>query len=190
LSAKSCLLIQEPHWRLADSSSFPPISRQSRSWLAESGSLTLRLRKEVGENLTVRVLREGRYPPFYGESQNLHLASRWSAWVREVVLCIDQVPRILARTVIPPAALRGPHAGLARLGNRPLGEVLFSRPGLQRRRLEWSKIPSAIWATPAKDQFNLWDPLWGRRSLYVLEDTQLLVCEFFLPALWASSTEI
>ena len=54
------------------------------------------------------------------------------AWIREVQLLGDGQPWVFARTLIPADTLRGRGRRLTRLGTRPLGEVLFTDPGVRR----------------------------------------------------------
>ena len=112
----------------------------------------------------------------------LGLPDRRRALAREVLLFGVRGPLVLARSVIPQEALRGEHCALARLGNRPLGEVLFAQRGLRRAHLEFVRVAPADWRPTVAQEFGLDGPLWGRRSLYQLGQVSLVVCEFFLPA--------
>lgn len=147
--------------------------------------MTARLRRAAGSGFAVRLLEQGFARPFAGESGLLGLPLRKRALSREVVLMGRGQPVVLARTVIPPKALRGEHCALARLGNRPLGEVLFAQRGLSRARLEFARIAPADWLPSVRKEYGLDGPVWGRRSLYEIAEVSLLVCEFFLPAVLA-----
>ncbi len=184
LNSRSILFRREPLWRPA-SVHRPPAD--VRSWLLESGSLTARLRRAVGAGFGVRLLRQGWGRPFQGESEFWDLPTRRNAWLREVLLQCDDRPLVLARTVIPPGALRGAHCGLARLGSRPLGEVLFTYRNLQRTRLEVARIAPEDWRNDIARTYGMEGSLWGRRSLYRVGQDSLLVCEFFLPAVLSLS---
>lgn len=151
------------------------------SWLNESGSLTARLRRLAGGGFGVRLLNQGYAHPFPGESAALGLPARARALGREVLLHGAGEPLVLARSIIPQQALRGEHCALAKLGNRPLGEVLFAQRGLRRPRLEFAKVPRSDWLPAIADEYGLEEAVWGRRSLYRLGRISLLVCEFFLP---------
>lgn len=111
------------------------------------------------------------------------------ALVREVVLQSGNTPLVLARTILPPDVLRGPTCGLAALGNRPLGEVIFAKPGLRRDRLECSRVERDAWECCAHDLWRGEEGVCGRRSLYTLDEVKLLVAEFFLPAVLALEEE-
>jgi chorismate--pyruvate lyase len=128
------------------------------------------------------LLGQGFGRPFAGEAALLGLPPRRRALTREVLLFGGAGPLVLARTVIPPWALRGEHCALAKLGNRPLGEVLFAQPRLRRTRLEFARLGPGDWLSAVAREHALDAPLWGRRSVYELGAVSLLVCEFFLPA--------
>ncbi|TBW58802.1 chorismate lyase [Marinobacter halodurans] len=142
-------------------------------WLELEGSLTRALQLRCRERFHVEVLREGYARPTLEEARTLHIPSRQLAWIREVQLCGDGQPWVMARTVIPLATLRGRGRRLRHLGGRPLGAFLFS----QRR---WQRGPFQIGLTrqPAPGQ-----PAVGRRSRFHRGSDALLVGEYFLPRL-------
>ena len=83
---------------------------------------------------------------------------------------------ILARSLWPHETMQRADRRLWRLGNQPLGEILFSHPALQRSTLEFTRTrlrPGSGWE--AQRAF-------GRRSLYTMGPrAPLLIAEFFLP---------
>jgi len=153
------------------------------SWLSEEGSLTRRLRTLCGSSFRVEVVGAHWRTPFLGEARLLRVRNHRRAWVREVVLFAGDCPLVLARSVIPRETLRGRHCQLARLGQRPLGEWLFSHPELRRLSLEFARVQPQQWCPELKAAQGLGVPVWGRRALYDVARHQLLVCEFFLPQL-------
>lgn len=90
-------------------------------------------------------------------------------------------PLILARTVLPEETIRIAHRNLSHLGNRPLGEVIFAYPDLERRRREFALLTNKHWSSAAQAAFPLDDEIWGRRTLYAIHQQPLLVSEYFLP---------
>jgi chorismate--pyruvate lyase len=175
---KSRLFQTEPKWIL------PNLVRKSlpndlQSWLFESESLTQRLRNQF-ENIHVHVLFEKKKSPFLTEQRILNLPAERYCLIREVVLLSNQTPLILARTIIPPKTLKISHGNLARLGSRPLGEILFSAPSLEREPFGISKIKPTLWTT----DFEIKNSLWGRRTKYSICGQPMLVSEFFLPSLF------
>ncbi len=155
------------------------------AWLFDAGSLTRRLRRACGGQLRVQVLAQGWARASRDEARILHLRLGAWAWTREVrLLCCDQ-PWVFARTLIPARTLRGRGLRLTRLGTRPLGEVLFTDPGVRRGPVQAARIVAdhcvhrRAWAG-----FSAPPPtLWGRRSVFHIDGRPLLVCEFFLPDL-------
>lgn len=158
------------------------------NWLFHPGSLTSRLRQCCSAHLTVRVQWQGWGRPSRDEASALQLRLDARTWIREVrLLCGDQ-DWVFARTLIPAATLHGRGRSLQYLGSRPLGEVLFNAPSVQRDAVEVAKITArqrlyqrALASAPAPPAL-----LWARRSRFHFEQQPLLVCEIFLPALPAS----
>ena len=103
----------------------------------------------------------------------------------EVLLYCHESPLIYARTIIPAQTLTGEQRELGELGDRPLGEFLFSQPGLKRDVMEVAALrqghqlfDSASAHISVKAQ-----EIWARRSVFRLEHKPLLVAEVFLPEL-------
>lgn len=105
---------------------------------------------------------------------HLGIPFRQFAWIREVRLCGDDSPWVLARTIIPLACLEGKGRRLRYLGNKPLGAYLFSNPDWQRGPLETGLCNNTI---PGQ-------PRIARRSVFSNSGKSLLVGEYFLPALY------
>lgn len=196
-----------PHWVTADYSSILHLQENIRDWLLDSASLTLRIKQHCQSKgmgcFSVKVIRQGMGIPSNDEVQRLKLQSRRYALMREVLLLCGETPVIFARTVIPIKTLTGPQRQLARLGNRPLGEFLFSQPELQRDTMEVSVISqghqlydSAVVSVKRAIRDDIeqgikgavenkahYSPkhIWARRSVFCLRHKPLLVAEVFLP---------
>ncbi len=112
-------------------------SENTTSWLQENGSITARLRLDWPD-LCVRVVLEGLFLPELDERERLSLGSTQLCWVREVQLHADDRPLVHARTVVPSWDHRNPWKVVSTLGQRPLGELLFALPRLQRSPLEFA----------------------------------------------------
>lgn len=157
-------------------------------WLLDPGSLTRRLRGLCGDRFRVRVLRQGWARPGRDEARVLSLRPATWAWTREVQLLCDERPWVFARSLIPARTLRGRGRRLTQLGTRPLGQVLFTDPGVHRGPVEIARIVTGqrlhqrAFAGLAEPP----DAIWGRRSVFWIEESPLLVCEIFLPDLPAS----
>jgi chorismate--pyruvate lyase len=106
-------------------------------------------------------------------------------WTREVQLFCDEQPWVFARTVIPPATLCGRSRRLQHLGDRPLGEVLFTDPGVQRGEVQIARITASqhLHRRAFGALAELPAVIWGRRSLFRIDGRPLLICEIFLPGL-------
>lgn len=139
-----------------------------RGWLRDTGSLTAHLKALCGAGFAVRVLRQGLARPRVDEARALGAAPARLCLLREVELLCAGTPVVRARSLIPLATLSGGERRLARLGSRPLGGYLFSRPDLWRGPLSVGRAPGGIH---------------GRRGLFRLRGKSLLVAEHFLPAL-------
>lgn len=151
-------------------------------WLFDPSSLTARIIATCKGRFSVRVLSVQRGLPRLDETLALGMRDRNQALVRQVLLCCDDEPRVYARTVIPLTSLRGKLRGLTRLGNKPLGAVLFADHTMRRSEIEVTRI-TAQHACYATMQTGSSVAIWGRRSVFRLYNRPLLVSEFFLPAI-------
>ncbi|MEW6131857.1 MAG: chorismate lyase [Pseudomonadota bacterium] len=161
------------------------VPREYRTWLARQGSLTRRLR-QCCRGFSVRLSRLGFMRPNRDEGMPLHLQPHELAYVREVLLTCNGRPVVFAHSVAGAAALRGPWAGLTRLGCRPLGEALFSNPRVVRGRLQYRRVDARhplLWQAVRAGVVPPRAVLWARRSLFSLQGHPLMVTEVFLPAI-------
>lgn len=172
---KSLILTSPPRWRRLEDSPRTG-ANELRSWLLEPGSLTQRLRERYGNAFHVQLLKEHPGSPFQEEILTLGIRPGQKVLIREVGLMAGTSPVIMARSIIPQDTVKYADPRLARLENRPLGELLFAHRELARSRLQWSSIPlRRRWS---------FGKVMGRRSVYTLgPDFPVLVAEFFLPAL-------
>lgn len=90
-----------------------------------------------------------------------------------------------ARSVLPHKTLTGKRRMLGKLGNRPLGEILFSDPDIQRDALEIAciKKDQRMFSCATQSLTKTPESVWGRRSVFYLHKKPLLVNEVFLPSL-------
>jgi chorismate--pyruvate lyase len=181
----------EPRWLPLASLHRLQVPRSLVRWLADDASLTRRLQSLCGGGFHVRVVYQGWGRPSLGESRLLRMRRAETAILRAVELRCEAEPWVYARTVIPARSLRGAVRRLSRLGERPLGGVLFSDPGARRGTTQVARLrpghslfqsaASSLQATPGE--------LWGRRTLFFLSGRALLVNEIFLPRVPADPTE-
>ena len=97
------------------------------------------------------------------------------ALIREVELIGQGQPWVRARSVLPVTSLNGPGRRLRRLGNRPLGHLLFRDPTLRRGDIEIALLQQPEGA------------VFARRSHLLYHGQPLLVAECFLPALFEAA---
>jgi len=181
LSTKSFLFNREPLWLENRSGTCHTLPENVQSWTYESGSLTRRLRDYYGDAIGVKVLLQQWNTPFLSERRLLKLHENKYSLIREVLLHADGKPLILARTIIPAKTVKVAKSNLAHLGSRPLGEVIFSYPKLERIEMDVTLINLSTWTQPAIAEANIDQPVSGRRTVYAIAHQQMLVSEFFLP---------
>lgn len=146
-------------------------------WLLATGSLTAKLKSHCS-HFEVKVLGEALLQTAPNESQLLQ------AWVREVLLILDGTPWVFARTLVPESLLARCGDELTGLGDRPLGELLFSSSHFTPGRIEVAGFQSCgtLASLAASLGQNVQGRLWGRRRYFGCEDEELTVSEIFLPA--------
>lgn len=164
-----------------------PLPRHTRrpckpmqDWLIDRGSLTARLIAKSEGKFRVEVVRQIIGVPRLDERQALGMKRPALALIREVILCGRGEPWVFARSLLPLASLTGKLRHLRKQGNRPLGAFLFRQPHLARSAIAVAQISRDHGYVPRNligDQL-----LWGRRSVFYLQQKPLLVSEVFLPA--------
>lgn len=175
----------EPVWYFRRELRSGHVPAEMAEWLFDPGSLTARLILACPGRFQVQVLSQIWRAPQHNEIRRLGMRERQMSLIREVYLCCDDQPWVFARTVIPRKTLRGKQKHLADLGSRPLGAVLFADPHMHRDEIEvarlqpreqlFHKAVAALADKPAS--------IWGRRSVFYLNNKPLLVNEIFLPGI-------
>lgn len=161
-------------WVHADKIKEVAPSADAQSWLLEAGSITARLRHDW-PSTQVTVLDEGLQTPHAEECCRLELQPCAPCWVREVRLHAAGQPLVHARTVIPQWGPGNPWHELSKLGQRPLGELLFQLPGLQRSPLEFGLMhPDALYGRGDRPVSRP-----ARRCTYTRHGAVLLLTEAF-----------
>lgn len=158
------------------------------SWLRAEVSLTKRL-QQLG-HFQVKVIREEWARCHPSECELLGIAHDILVWQREVVLMVNSIPWIVARSCIPPSTLDN-ISPLKTLGERSLGDVIFSELNGTRESLEFTALLPTHelfnWAKhyspPYSQQPNHQEEQWARRSVLVVEQHRLLVNEVFLQSM-------
>jgi len=174
-------LHREPAWRQLLSDSDRSVPQHWRGWLSDTGSLTQRLLHASAGEFSVQVLNQSLQLPRLSEMRALALPPRRLALIREVILFGSGQPWVYARSVIPLSTLTGRLRKLRHLDSRPLGALLFSDPSMSREPVEVACISSSNAQLPTA-LTEITSALWGRRSVFRLDQKPLLVSEIFLPA--------
>ncbi|RLA11790.1 MAG: chorismate lyase [Gammaproteobacteria bacterium] len=161
------------------------------SWLVDQGSLTRRLMAYCPGQFSVRVLSQQWVTPEIDEARILSIPYRQTALLRQVQLLCGDMVCVYARSIIPLKTLKGRHRRLLFLGDRPLGAYLFANPNLQRNQQQLASIAKKDALFDIATAGNTQDcaQIWGRRSLFTIDEKPLLVSEYFLPALFEKNAE-
>lgn len=178
---QSLLFSREPGWRENRPGLRHRLPENVASWIYEAGSLTRRLRSYYGSAVKVEVVYQRWLTPFLSERKLLGQAEHRYCMTREVMLHANGMPLILARTIMPKQTIRSAHRNLSRLGSRPLGEVIFSYPDIERLDLQVTALSPSAWSPNAVELGAIRTPVWGRRTVYAIMHQPLLVNEFFMP---------
>lgn len=160
----------------------PEVHGPARYWLQVEGSFTRALQNRCATSFHVEVQHEGFAAPTLEETRRLGIPLRQHAWIREVRLCGDGEPWVLARTIIPLSCLTGEGRRLLHLGNKPLGAYLFSNRNWQRGPLETGLCNPRQSSAPKATTPGI-----ARRSAFRNKKSALLVGEYLLPVLYRQS---
>ncbi|WP_246072461.1 chorismate--pyruvate lyase family protein [Catenovulum sediminis] len=152
-------------------------------WLLDPASLTAKL-KSMYCNFSVQVLGQCWLTDHNKISNSVFSCSEYL--VREVLLICNQQAMVYAHTCIPKTSLTQENLFLTELGTQPLGEALFARPDMRRTNIELAIIPDTSriykFASQLSSEGNLQSKqLYGRRSIFELNQSPLSVAEIFLP---------
>lgn len=164
--------LREQAWLALNPMPHSLLPKPWRSWLLDKGSLTLNLKSIAPGRFSVKVLDTHFGRASLSEANALSIPIRQMVYVREVALCIDTIPVVLARSVIPKSTLTGSERQLLFLKNKPLGEYLFKHKHMIRSPIE------------IKKGLVNGETVWGRRSIFKLNNKSLLVSEYFLTSLF------
>ncbi|CAO98151.1 chorismate lyase [Erwinia tasmaniensis] len=143
----------------------PLLTASLLDWLLEADSMTRRFEAHC-QKVTVNLLREAFISPEEIAAEAALLPPEKQYWLREIELCADGIPWLVARTLVPESTLVGPEQKLRQLGSVPLGRYLFASSSLTRDFIDVGQSAG----------------LWARRSRLRLAGKPLLLTELFLPA--------
>jgi chorismate--pyruvate lyase len=174
-------------WNRVDSGELHQAPRKWQPWLSDTGSLTQKIEQVIGQKLEVLVLRDCRQNLDSDESRYFHFKIK-RCRIREVLLCANGIPLVMARSIIPTMSSCGSNHEVLRLGKKPLGAVLFAKTRMHSHQKPLRVIArldknSTLWKKCIQQYPELPSVSWARRTLYKLKGHPLLVSEVFLPAL-------
>ncbi|MED5620094.1 chorismate--pyruvate lyase family protein [Ideonella sp. BN130291] len=161
-----------------------------RRWLQRTGSLSAHL-QTLGSRFEVQRVSQRVAPLLPGEARSMGLPHSTRCVVRQVVLRVDGLPLVFARSVAPAHALHGPWRSLGSLGSKPLAQLLFDTPQVSRSRLLAQRIGAAgPWrAVLDKGWHAATGQAWpqplahARHSVFRKAGMPLRVTEVFAPAM-------
>ncbi|AFV83599.1 chorismate--pyruvate lyase family protein [Alteromonas mediterranea] len=158
------------NWQAPSGITIP--NAQLKNWLLDTGSLTERV-QSLSNHFSLELLGQHTQIPHDNELSLLHANGETSYQAREILLCGDHQQWVFARSIIPQAFVDSELSGL---GREPLGKRLFNDTRFTRSAFQLCTMPAS--------QFGMGgnQTLWGRRSLFTLDNYSMIVAEVFLPA--------
>jgi len=169
-------------WKLLTPENHTKIPVELQNWLIDTGSLTAKLRRAC-HHFSVHLMDQTQRASTEREAKLLELEKGDQLIDREVQLYCDKTPVVYARSLIPVKAISDRFEDLDSMGEKPLGEKIFSDPQLKRSPIEWCQLTAShalfqhalenVSVTPAS--------VFGRRSLFYGAKKPILISEFFLP---------
>lgn len=166
------------HWQGISSFTVP---EHLQSWLLDPNSLTARLKTHCHQFRVELLGQQIEHCQAHEAVAAIPVGEK--VLVREVLLYCDDKPQVFARSLLPMSSLTGAEQVLANLGTQSLGQVLFNNPSLERKVIEVATfdLTSSVGKLASDLQLNVTHELWGRRSIFMLENKPLMVAEVFLP---------
>jgi len=171
-------------WRANPSPSFSPIQHY---WLLRPGALTAGLRAQG--NVALRVLRETAGGLSAQERGLLGQPAGSAIWLREIVMAVNGVDSVFARSFTPLRDVYGVWQGMRRLRTRPLADMLYHDARIQRSPFRVTRLArqDPAWHALARALPAACPPphaVLARCSTFTRQGRPLLVMECFLPAFW------
>ena len=170
------------HWQKPDSC---VLDECLQSWLLDPTSLTARLKTHCHQFRVELLGQQVEYCQAHEAVADIPVGEK--VLVREVLLYCDDKPHVFARSLLPLSSLTGEEQALTNLGSQSLGQVLFNNPSLERKMIEVAAfdLNSSVGGLAKNLQLSFTHTLWGRRSIFMLENKPLMVSEVFLPGTFA-----
>jgi chorismate--pyruvate lyase len=136
------------------------------SWLSESGPITNRIK--LSQEFELELLNDEIDEISKEEELFLNSVSK-TFRVRRVILLGNNTPVVYAKSVIPSSTIENGLSSLGKIGNAPLGDILFT-PGV------FTKLEMVCASFLSKEK-NIY---WGRKIKYSVNSEPISVMEIFL----------
>lgn len=175
-------------WRPQPHTTFSLIQKQ---WLTKTGALTHSLRA-LGV-FELKVLAEYPAGACRDEAHRLQCQVGSPVWTREIVMSINGIQCVAARSITPLNASHSVWQGMRKLQRRPLADILYGDVAIIRSNFEVARLnrQTALYRTVKRLKLEPFassqEPrsILARRSVFWRKGTPLMVTECFLPSFWA-----
>ena len=174
-----------PVWFSQQHLLFKRCPHRLRGGLACKGSLTEYLSDYCSCDLELEIINEKWQKSVQGEMTPFEDYIDNYLFIREINLTCSNRPLLYGRSLFPRSTYHYCRRQLDELGDRPLGEWLFNDQRICRINTQIGRIGKhtclyqlALAGLPDRPL-----QLWGRRSVYTVNEYPLLVIEIFLPDL-------
>ena len=153
-------------------------------FLFDNGSLTRLIQDRCKGRFHIDLINESWGEAMSDEKNLLSLRNNEITFIRESYLKCNSKKLVYARTIIPRQTLKEQNQTLTRLGQRPLGEILFKNNNVYRKSMKYAKIPlSNKLHKKAINHTAISSEIYGRQSIFYIKSKPLLVIEIFLPSI-------
>ena len=172
--------MNQPQWRSLDA--WPASERPAALWpfIAETGSLTEKLKARAGTAFRFRLLSESAHALGAEDAALLGVAEGAVGFLRQVDLGGTE-PWVYARSLAAGEGVQW----LKALGQQPLGQRVFGQQDTVRGPIQVARLAAGdplLKAAVANLGWPLTE-LWARRSVLQAGGTAILIYEFFSPEL-------
>mgnify|MGYP001414746706 FL=1 len=158
-------LEQISSWNTYEAIEHELTNAEIKSWLLEQGPITKRI-KSIAE-FRLELIQDELSDATDDEILFLKIASE-EIRIREVILYGNENPIVFARTIIPNTTIEKGLKELGKIGNKPLGDILFEKDIFSKEDIVFATF---------KDEESLF---WGRKIKYTVKDQPFSVMEVFL----------
>ena len=158
-------LEQISSWNTYEAIEHELTNAEIKSWLLEQGPITKRI-KSIAE-FRLELIQDELSDATEDEILFLKIDSE-EIRIREVILYGNENPMVFARTIIPNTTIEKGLRELGKIGNKPLGDILFEKDIFSKEDIVFATF---------KDEESLF---WGRKIKYTVKDQPFSVMEVFL----------